>query len=83
MYASPAWQHQQQQQQSQIGSHDPMQIATNPNAFANMFREHLSALTFNSKPIITNLTVIAHEHVYRMANVVAKCLDDHIMQVSN
>lgn len=60
---------------------DPsLAIATDPNAFANMYNSHLKTLTFNSKPIITNLTVIAHDHVARMSAVVAKCLDDHIMQ---
>lgn len=44
-----------------------------------MYNSHLKSLTFNSKPIITNLTVIAHDHV-RMSTVVAKCIDDHIMQ---
>ncbi|KAN0061413.1 mRNA 3' end processing factor [Thecaphora frezii] len=63
-----------------VGSHDPLLVATNPDAFARMFQEHLASLTFNSKPIITNLTIIAHEHVHRMASVVAKTLDDHIMQ---
>nr|CDI54783.1 related to PCF11 component of pre-mRNA 3`-end processing factor CF I [Melanopsichium pennsylvanicum 4] len=45
-----------------------------------MYNAHLKSLTFNSKPIITNLTVIAHDHAARMSAVVAKCLDDHIMQ---
>ncbi|SPO38650.1 related to PCF11 component of pre-mRNA 3`-end processing factor CF I [Pseudozyma flocculosa] len=66
--------------QGHVGGHDPLLIATNPDAFARMFREHLAALTWNSKPIINNLTIIAHEHIHRMASVVAKSLDDHIMQ---
>uniref|UniRef100_V5E3A2 CID domain-containing protein n=2 Tax=Kalmanozyma brasiliensis (strain GHG001) TaxID=1365824 RepID=V5E3A2_KALBG len=44
-----------------------------------MYNSHLKSLTFNSKPIITNLTVIAQDHI-RMSAVVAKCIDDHIMQ---
>ncbi|GAK67988.1 pre-mRNA cleavage factor cfi subunit [Moesziomyces antarcticus] len=59
---------------------DPnLAIGTDPNAFANMYNSHLKSLTFNSKPIITNLTVIAHDHAATMSAVVAKCLDDHIM----
>ncbi|CAO1615505.1 unnamed protein product [Sympodiomycopsis kandeliae] len=55
-------------------------VYADPNAFAQMYKSHLAALTFNSKPIITNLTVMAHENVSRMANVIAQCLDEHILQ---
>ncbi|WFD25661.1 hypothetical protein MNAN1_000625 [Malassezia nana] len=53
----------------------------NPAAFEAMFRGHLAHLTFNSKPIITNLTLIAQENAQRMSTVVAKILDDHILMV--
>lgn len=58
----------------------PVDIGSDPGVFATMYNSHLKSLTFNSKPIITNLTVIAHDHAARMSAVVAKCLDDHIMQ---
>lgn len=57
-------------------------VYSDPNAFAQMYKSHLAALTFNSKPIITNLTVMAHENASRMANVIAQCIDEHILQVS-
>lgn len=58
-------------------------VYSDPNAFAQMYKSHLAALTFNSKPIITNLTVMAHDNVSRMANVIAQCIDEHILQVSS
>lgn len=80
-------QFQQQPQGMQYGYASPAQQAPipsfpDPNAFAHMFKQHLSSLTFNSKPIITNLTVIAMENANSMANVVAQCLEEHIMMVS-
>lgn len=47
-----------------------------------MFRGQLASLTFNSKPIITNLTVIALENAGQLASVVAQCLEEHIISVS-
>lgn len=43
---------------------------------------NLSTLNFNSKPVITNLTLFAHEHLVRMSGVVASCLDEHLRNVS-
>ncbi|SPO28498.1 related to PCF11 component of pre-mRNA 3`-end processing factor CF I [Ustilago trichophora] len=94
MYGAPPPQHGYAAPAPQYGVHphvypaqppqqpvDPnLAIGTDPNAFAKMYNSHLKSLTFNSKPIITNLTVIAHDHAARMSAVVAKCLDDHIMQ---
>lgn len=54
---------------------------TDPAAFEAMFRRQLAQLTFNSKPIITNLTLIAQEHVHRMSTIVAQAVDHHILSV--
>ncbi|SCV70243.1 BQ2448_1637 [Microbotryum intermedium] len=56
----------------------PHDVSTDPNAFRRYFKSQLAALSFNSKPLITNLTLFAHEHLVRMAPVVASCLEDHL-----
>ncbi|SGY15200.1 BQ5605_C013g07285 [Microbotryum silenes-dioicae] len=60
----------------------PHDVSTDPNAFRRYFKSQLAALSFNSKPLITNLTLFAHEHLVRMAPVVASCLEDHLKVVS-
>ncbi|GAA5820627.1 hypothetical protein JCM10212_005713 [Sporobolomyces blumeae] len=60
----------------------PPDVAVDPNSFRRFFSQQLQALTFNSKPIITNLTLFAHEHALRMSGVVAQCLDEHLRSVS-
>lgn len=73
--------YQQQQQHPPAPPAQAPPYGSDPNAFAAMYKSHLASLTFNSKPIITNLTVMAHENVQSMANVVARCIDEHITQV--
>ena len=60
----------------------PPEVAVDPNAFRRFFMHHLQTLTFNSKPAITNLTLFAHQHLHRMAAIVASCLEDHLKNVS-
>ncbi|GAA5939965.1 Pcf11p [Sporobolomyces koalae] len=60
----------------------PPDVGVDPNSFRRFFSQQLQALTFNSKPVITNLTLFAHEHVIRMSGVVAQCFEDHFRSVS-
>ncbi|GAA5901934.1 hypothetical protein JCM8208_006643 [Rhodotorula glutinis] len=56
----------------------PPDVGVDPNSFRRFFAQQLQGLTFNSKPIITALTLFAHEHLLRMSGVVAQCLDEHL-----
>lgn len=60
----------------------PPDVAQDPNSFRRYFTQQLQGLTFNSKPIITSLTLFAHEHVVRMSGVVAQCMEEHLRTVS-
>ena len=75
-YAPPPHHHYQPRHEEQPD------IAVDPNAFRRFYMYHLSTLVHNSKPIITNLTLLAQDHIIRMAPVVAQCLDDHLRTVS-
>ncbi|ANB11561.1 mRNA 3' end processing factor [Sugiyamaella lignohabitans] len=46
------------------------------------YLDSLQELTFNSRPIITNLTVIAQENIQH-AQIIAKAIEEHIHKVSN
>lgn len=76
---APPPQHQQQQQPA--GPSLPYNIGTDQNVFRGYFSHELKQLTFNSKPIINGLTILAHEHATRMAPIVCQCLEEHIRQV--
>ncbi|GAA5992830.1 hypothetical protein JCM10908_001359 [Rhodotorula pacifica] len=56
----------------------PPDVAHDPNSFRRYFKLQLDQLTYNSKPVITSLTLFAHEHAIRMASVVAQCFDEHL-----
>ncbi|GAA5872978.1 hypothetical protein JCM3774_004890 [Rhodotorula dairenensis] len=56
----------------------PPDVAHDPNSFRRYFKQQLDHLTYNSKPVITSLTLFAHEHAIRMATVVAQCFDEHL-----
>ncbi|GAA5914453.1 hypothetical protein JCM6882_003022 [Rhodosporidiobolus microsporus] len=56
----------------------PPDVGVDPNSFRRFFGQELHKLTYNSKPVITALTLFAHEHSVRMSGVVAQCLEEHI-----
>ncbi|KAF8525345.1 hypothetical protein JB92DRAFT_2877529 [Gautieria morchelliformis] len=51
-----------------------------PNTFRQFYASHLATLTFNSRPIIQNLSMIAQDYS-RMSSVVVQCLEAHIRRV--
>lgn len=68
-------------QQPAPGPSLPYNIGSDQNVFRGYFSHELRQLTFNSKPIINALTILAHEHATRMAPIVCQCLEEHIRQV--
>ncbi|GAA5848917.1 hypothetical protein JCM8547_006388 [Rhodosporidiobolus lusitaniae] len=58
--------------------HPPPDVGVDPNSFRRFFASELANLTYNSKPVITALTLFAHEHSVRMSGVVAQCMEEHL-----
>ncbi len=52
-----------------------------PNTFRHEFAARLRDLQVNSRPIIQNLSMLAHDYT-RYAHIVAQCLESHIREVS-
>jgi pre-mRNA cleavage complex 2 protein Pcf11 len=74
----------QQQYPQQPPAHYPPQppvYTVDPNTFRRDYMGSLSELTFNSRPIIQNLSNIAADN-HRYADIVVSCIDDHIRRVS-
>lgn len=51
-----------------------------PDEFRQFYASHLATLTFNSRPIIQNLSLMAQDF-QRWASIVAQCLEAHIRRV--
>ncbi|KZW04079.1 hypothetical protein EXIGLDRAFT_600069 [Exidia glandulosa HHB12029] len=58
----------------------PNPLHLDPNAFRQFYASQLATLTFNSRPIIQNLSMMAQDF-QRWASIVAQCLDAHIRRV--
>lgn len=59
----------------------PQQELNDPNVFRSYFRSGLAALTSNSRPIIQDLTTLAHQYLLRMSTVISDELLNHIRHV--
>jgi pre-mRNA cleavage complex 2 protein Pcf11 len=55
-------------------------MTTNSDEAARKYRHALRDLTFNSKPIINNLTMLAHENIAH-APLIVKSLTSHLITV--
>jgi pre-mRNA cleavage complex 2 protein Pcf11 len=58
-----------------------MVSATELEAIRQDYITSLDDLTFNSRPIITNLTIIAQENI-QAAEVITRAIEEHISKVS-
>lgn len=64
-----------------LGPPAPTTLHVDPNAFRQFYASHLATLTFNSRPIIQNLSMMAQDF-QRWASIVGQCLEAHIRRVS-
>lgn len=53
-----------------------------PNHFRRDYAQRLAQLTFNSRPHIQSLSVIAQDYT-RYADIVVQCVEQHIRRVSH
>jgi pre-mRNA cleavage complex 2 protein Pcf11 len=53
-------------------------LENDPNEFRRYFVNQLNTLTFNSRPIINSLSLLARQHYVRMQNIIATALEDHL-----
>ncbi|KAJ3789496.1 hypothetical protein GGU11DRAFT_778359 [Lentinula aff. detonsa] len=57
-----------------------MPMYMDPATFRRDFSSRLAELTINSRPLIQNLSMMAHDYS-RFADIVAQCIDAHIRKV--
>ncbi len=60
----------------------PQPVYYDPTYFGRDYTARLSELTFNSRPIIQSLSLIAQEYT-RYASTVIHCIESHIRRVSH
>lgn len=75
--------HQQQQQRQQQTQHQPQAINLSPRDQADLdtFRVALKELTFNSRPIIEKLTLMAKERARSIPGPVSRSILDNLVFV--
>ncbi|KIJ56625.1 hypothetical protein M422DRAFT_22777 [Sphaerobolus stellatus SS14] len=72
-YVQPSTSYQYQQPSHSSSLYDP-------NAFRQFYAGQLTTLTFNSRPIIQSLSMLAQEYS-RMSDIVVQCIEGHIRRV--
>lgn len=80
-HSAPLYIQQQQQQQQPPMMNPALPMATNEHPCA-LFERLLAGLTFNSKPIITELTLLSRDNINWISDFVAKTLEKHVLTVS-
>lgn len=80
-HSAPPYFQQQQQQQPPPFMNPAQPMAANEHPCA-LFERLLAGLTFNSKPIITELTLLSRDNISWMSEFVAQTLEKHVLTVS-